>query len=94
MAIRRDAWEKVKDSVCLNDREVHEDIDLAIHLAPFGKIKFDKSIIVSSSWRRWKKLESYFEYPYRGLKSVGKHKKVNIKNEGKQFVQKLTKYFL
>ncbi len=95
MAIRKSVWEKVKDDVCLDDAEVHEDIDLAIHIAPFGKIKFDKNMIVSSSWRRWKKLESYFEYPYRGVKSVGRHKKMNIKKDGKEFFQKLvTRYFL
>lgn len=95
-ALRKSAWEKIKDDVCLNDSEVHEDIDLSIHLAVLGKIKFDKSLLVSSSCRRWKKLEPYFEYPYRVLKSVRKHKKLAIgTTESRLFVKKFVgKYIL
>lgn len=89
MAIRASAWEKVKNSVCLNNHEVHEDIDLSIHLAPFGKIKNDSTLVVSSSIRRFKKVDSYFEYPYRVLKSIRKHKKFVMELIGKDLVRKL-----
>jgi glycosyltransferase involved in cell wall biosynthesis len=91
MAIRKSAWEKVKDSVCLKDHDVHEDIDLSIHLAPFGKIKNDPTLFVNSSLRRFKieKFESYFEYPYRVIKSIRKHKKLVMEQKGKAFVKKL-----
>ncbi len=46
MAIRKSVWEKVKNKVCLNDREVHEDIDLTINQSKYGKIQFDKKLVV------------------------------------------------
>lgn len=95
IAIRKNAWEKVKNDVCLDDKEVHEDLDLAIHLAPFGKIKFDYDFVVKSSFRRWKKLESYFEYTNRALKSIRKHKKLVDHRRGIQAVKRIvSKAFL
>jgi glycosyltransferase involved in cell wall biosynthesis len=93
-ALRKTAWEKIKNEVCLNDSDVHEDIDLAIHLSTLGKIKFDKTLVVSSSCRRWRKVESYFEYPYRGLKSISKHKKFVLANQSKKFVKKFVTRYL
>lgn len=91
MAMRKSAWEKIKDDVCGDDKQVHEDLDLSIHLGPLGKIKFDKNLIVISSSRRWKKIASYFEYPYRGVKSIQKHK-MPIASQSKQFVKKFVTY--
>lgn len=94
-AIRKSAWEKVKDTICLNDDEVHEDIDLTIHLAPYGKIRFDNKLVVKSSFRRWKKVLSYFEYSYRSLHSVQRHKKFVFGHYGKRLVKRIiTKYSL
>lgn len=87
MAIRKSAWEKVKKEVCLEDKDVHEDIDLAIHLGFVGKIKFDNKLIVSSSARRWKKLSPYFEYPYRSFKMYHKHKMITFKIKGRNLVR-------
>jgi|SRR5579885_799038 len=83
--LRRSAWEKVKNEVCLNDTEVHEDIDLSIHLSRLGKIKYDSGLVVSSSCRRWKKIESYFEYTYRGIKSIRRHKRLVVKSHRRHF---------
>lgn len=79
MAIRKDAWEKIKQEVCMSDKIVHEDIDLAIHLAPLGEIVFDKALVVSSSSRRWKKIQPHFEYPYRYLRTLQHHNRYLIK---------------
>lgn len=87
LALRKSAWEKIRDSVCKDDKQVHEDIDLSIHLAPLGKIVFDTNLIVKSSSRRLMKLDSYFEYPYRGLKSIAKHSKLVLDGR-KQSVQR------
>jgi glycosyltransferase involved in cell wall biosynthesis len=89
MALRKSAWERVKNSVCLNDRDVHEDLDLAIHLAPFGEIMVDDTLIVNASFRRFKKLKSYFEYPYRVVKSVNRHKQLVMKEKGKELMKKI-----
>lgn len=75
MALRKSAWNMVKDEVCQDDRSIHEDIDLAIHLAKHGKVLFDDSLIVETSFRRWKKVKPYFEYPYRYLTTIEQHKR-------------------
>ena len=88
-AIRKSAWEEIKDSVCLDDKKVHEDLDLAIHIAPFGKILFINSLSVKTSVRRWKRPEAYIEYLYRGLTSIQRHKQLAVKQRSKQFVKKV-----
>lgn len=88
-ALRLSGWNKVKKEVCLKDKQVHEDLDLAIHLAPYGKIKFDNNLVVNTSVRRWKKPDAYAEYLYRGLKSVRKHKQSVLERRGRQFVKKM-----
>lgn len=88
-ALRKSAWEQLKNEVCLNDKDVHEDIDLSIHLAPHGKIKFDRYLIATTSLRRWKNVDPYFDYPYRVLKSIQKHKQIVLKTKGKQLVKRI-----
>lgn len=91
-AFRRQAWNQIKNSVCLDDKQVHEDLDLAIHLAECGKIKFINNLVVNTSVRRWKHPEAYLEYLYRGLKSIQRHKKLGVKRS-KQFAIKVGKAF-
>jgi glycosyltransferase involved in cell wall biosynthesis len=78
IAITKNAWEKVKGLVCLDDTKVHEDFDLAIHLGrlKMGKILFDWNFTVQVSERRWRQPKSYFEYPYRFLTTILRHKKL------------------
>lgn len=76
MILRKSVWEKVKDQVCLNDKMVHEDIDLSIHLLKNGcVIKKDHSLVVKASGRRIKDRPTSFfiEYPYRLLKTFAVH---------------------
>jgi glycosyltransferase involved in cell wall biosynthesis len=73
MALRHSIWDKVKDEVCMRGDLVHEDIDLALHIAKYGEIMFYPDLIVASSPRRWKKLKPYIEYPYRYMKTIQKH---------------------
>lgn len=87
-AIRRSVWEKVKPSTCKSDKEVHEDIDLTIHLLEFGKIKFYQTLEVKTSFRRWKKLESYFKYTYKGLLSIERHKEFSMRQRSRQFMKR------
>lgn len=88
-ALRKSAWNQIKGTVCLDDKEVHEDLDVAIHIAPLGKVKFNNSLLVSSSVRRWKRPDAYIEYLYRGLKSIQKHQHIDPRQRSKQFVKKL-----
>lgn len=79
LALTKKAWKMIRKEICLKDKDVHEDADLAIHLAAHGKVIYDKKLVVESSPRRIKNFESYFEYPYRYLKTIRRHKKLNIK---------------
>ncbi len=88
-AIRKSAWTQIKDSVCLDDKKVHEDLDLAIHIAPLGKVQFLRTLSVKTSVRRWKRPEAYVEYLYRGLVSIRRHKQLAVKQRSKQFVKKV-----
>ena len=88
MVIRKSAWEKIKNDVCLNEHQVHEDMDLAVHIGEFGHVKFDSKLVVSTSFRRWKKLSPYFEYSYRNMWTIQRHKEV-IRQRGKRFVERV-----
>jgi len=78
MAITKKMWIKVKPHVCLDNKKVHEDIDLAIHINDIGGIIMrDDSLIVHVSGRRIRKnpVSFFGEYPLRVLKTLAKHKK-------------------
>ncbi|MEK7516950.1 MAG: glycosyltransferase [Patescibacteria group bacterium] len=77
MAIRKNAWDKIRQEVCLDEDAVHEDTDLAIHLGQHGDIKIDPRIVVATSFRRWKKPYTYFEYSHRLLKTFRRHRSKN-----------------
>lgn len=52
MALTRDAWHQVRDEVCVR-KDVHEDVDLAIHLHQAGlPVAFDDSLSAMTSSRR------------------------------------------
>lgn len=71
-------WKKVKHKVCLNDKHVHEDIDLAYHIQEVGgKIKRDNRLVVGTSSRRIRKNPySFFsEYPRRFMQTLLYHDK-------------------
>ena len=78
MALTKDIWEKVKDIVNLDDKKVHEDMDLSLKIAKVhGRIGYDPTLIVGISARRLKKHpESFFlEYPFRIVKTFLANKK-------------------
>ena len=73
MIISKNMWEKVKNKVCLDDKMVHEDLDLAIHVNKYGGIiGYDPTLVVQSSGRRIKNnFYSFFiEYPTRLIKTL------------------------
>lgn len=68
MAISKEIWKKVREKACVNDKDVHEDIDIAIHIAKEkGIIKYDPKFIAYTSARRiLRNPKSFFiEYPRR-----------------------------
>lgn len=78
MSLTNEIWQKVKHKVDLDDKKVHEDLDLSFKIIKSGgTIGFDKHLIVRASARRINnKPESFFlEYPYRILKTFWVNKK-------------------
>ncbi|MFH1827126.1 MAG: glycosyltransferase [bacterium] len=76
MSISKKAWNLVKDTVCLDDKSFHEDIDLSIHVVKSGgAIIYDPKLMVRFSARRIKNQpESFFEeYPDRVIKTYNEH---------------------
>jgi len=74
-ALTKKIWEKVKNEVCLDDKQVHEDIDLSIHIAKYGRIKFDSNSLIYASARRIKNrpFSFFIEYPIRVIKTLKAH---------------------
>ena len=78
MSLTKNIWKKVKDIVNLDDKKVHEDMDLSLKIAKVhGKIGYDPTLAVGISARRLKKHpESFFlEYPVRVVKTLLANKK-------------------
>lgn len=79
MAVRKSAWQKIK--VHTDDRNVHEDIDLSLHLGKKGKILWHPKMKIVFSLRRIEKdpfrgLISYLgEYPLRYIKTLSLNNK-------------------
>lgn len=77
MVIRKELWQELKDKVCLDDKKVHEDIDLSLHIIKKGiKIRRDQSLSVDVSARRIKHnpLSFFIEYPVRLVKTILMHR--------------------
>ncbi len=76
MAIRKSVWQKI--SVCKDDRAVHEDIDLSLHMATQGNILFIHDLYVAYSMRRFSRAPLYtlFEYSLRQIKTIIVHKRM------------------
>jgi glycosyltransferase involved in cell wall biosynthesis len=77
MAIRSSTWDLVKESVCSDDRLVHEDQDISILIAGKGL----KSLVVpgldirtdGTTYFFWPKFKEYF---LRSFKTIDYHKKL------------------
>lgn len=77
MAISKKMWNTIKGSVCLDDKLVHEDVDLSVHIYDAGgKIAFDPTFLASFSARRLKRdpYQLLIEYPSRIVKTIRRHK--------------------
>jgi len=72
MVLRKSLWEKVKDSLCIKDSDVHEDIDLSIHFAKIARIKYDWNFGISTARARWMKI--FTEYIVRLTRMFLSHK--------------------
>ncbi len=93
MSLTSSIWGKVKDIVNLDDKKVHEDLDLSLKIMKVGGIiGYDRGLIVKGSARRMKKHpESFFlEYPVRVVKTFIENKDT-LKAISKQNTKKVQK---
>lgn len=74
MAIRRDAWRRVRSSTC-DCSELHEDLDLAIHLAAAGlPIYFAPELCAAVSGRRFACLpKNFMQYMLQSPRTYIRH---------------------
>jgi glycosyltransferase involved in cell wall biosynthesis len=74
-AIRKSAWDQAKSEVCLDDKKVHEDIDLTFHLKKIGVIIHDSKTVILGSARRIKSrpLSFFGEYTLRFFRMLKNH---------------------
>ncbi len=75
MAVRKSAWKKIRKDLCTDHSEVHEDVDVSLHIKKHGEIYHDKNIMVMASGRRaMNKPWSFFgEYTFRFFKMLRTH---------------------
>lgn len=80
MAIRASAWRDVRDIVCNDaDKNMHEDVDLGIHLFERGhKIAYGSKMVSGMSARRLDASpKDYYRYVRRWEKTYDRHKIIN-----------------
>ena len=92
LAIRKSAWLRIKDEVCLDDDKVHEDTDLSIHIGKGGKIGYDKDMKVRTSARRLRQSPSSLlvEYLIKWADMIAFHKKYRITSFASNIKQKMS----
>lgn len=75
MAIKKIAWEKIKDELCTDPTKVHEDLDISFHIRKLGQVFHDRSNFILTSGRRIKyRPWSFFgEYTIRFFKMLKYH---------------------
>lgn len=91
LAVRKSAWERVKNEVCLDDDKVHEDTDLSIHIGKEGKVGYDKSLKVRTSARRLRTSPKslLIEYIIKWADMIAYHKKYRITTIASNFRQRV-----
>ncbi|HUA12958.1 MAG TPA: glycosyltransferase family A protein [Candidatus Sulfotelmatobacter sp.] len=75
MAIKREAWERVKDSLCYQ-KDIHEDYDVAIHLQRLNmRVAFDERLVAQVSSRRIDmNFLGFMAYVWKSPSTYAKHK--------------------
>lgn len=71
--MRRDAWEAVRHSVHRLDPEVHDDLDLSMHLGPERRIRWVRSLLVGISARPFTDGAALCRRFRRGMHTITSH---------------------
>jgi len=76
MAIRRSAWEKVKNDVCMDDKQAHEDQDISLWMAADGqKIVHDNKLLITTNGQSYRYLPKSLHYLALYFKTKHYHRK-------------------
>lgn len=79
MAVRRSAWQKVRAEVCLDDRAVHEDQDVALHiLAAGGKIQLVHRMDIRTEGQVYHYFPKLKEYILRTVNTRRLHRQFGL----------------
>lgn len=70
MALRRTAWHQVRDRVHRWERDVHDDMDLALALGPRHAVSFDPRLVVGVSARSLKGASQLARRFHRALRTL------------------------
>ncbi|GAA1702784.1 glycosyltransferase family A protein [Microcella alkalica] len=73
MALRRSTWERVGDDVCRHDPDVHDDMDLSVHLGPDAVVLFDDRLTLPVSARPLQHVPSMLRRGWRGMYTLARH---------------------
>lgn len=73
MAMRRTAWQAVRESVNRQDPEMHDDMDLSVHLGRAGTVRLDPDLRVGVSSRAIRDVSGYDRRVRRGVHTLGSH---------------------
>jgi glycosyltransferase involved in cell wall biosynthesis len=72
-AMRRTAWREVRDGVHREDTEIHDDLDLSVHLGAEHRIRWDRRLVVGISSRPFRDREALRRRFRRGMRSLTLH---------------------
>lgn len=73
LGLRKTAWDAVRDSVHRDDAELHDDLDLSIHLGSRQRIRFVRDLVVGISWRPFQKGGDVRRRFRRGFHTIAVH---------------------
>jgi glycosyltransferase involved in cell wall biosynthesis len=76
LALTKKMWEEIKDHTCRDEKNIHEDVDLGIHIGQSGgRLLWDRKLVVGVSARRIiKKPGSFFiGYPTKLYNTFSRH---------------------
>ena len=73
MAMRRVAWETVRTTVHRQDPEMHDDMDLSLHLGTVGRLRLDPHLRVGVSPRAVRDIGNFDQRFRRGVHTLRSH---------------------
>ncbi|WP_382303604.1 glycosyltransferase family 2 protein [Herbiconiux sp. UC225_62] len=71
MAMRRDAWMRIRDTVHRTDRRVHDDLDITYHLLPDMTVEYDATLVMPISGRPFHSYKGFMRRLGWAFRTIG-----------------------